>query len=550
MVLCPAGLTFLQLGINVSVKRFGHTIKVSMVKFRDLQGKLAAISNQKAEKSCILQETTLLVNQGAADILVFVDTIEADKCYIITGAPGIGKSSMVWAAICEKSEQLPEKMFVCTWALQGDFRGLLILQGGVITEGAFFAGAEIGIAQMLKLLRKDERYQDAFLIFDGADNQHSQTIPNIQGGWVLVSSVGIRLKDDATQEKPAFKFHMDSWTKEEYQKALQIEGILKNIPFQADCRALGIDKANEEDWLDGKYYFCGGCARYMFSLSLVEARKKIEEALGAVSDPTALLRNTEGAQSPQSVSSLRQCFDEKYVVLSQYVTVKLRSLTNMLSSFISEARVHAPKNKAFLGWIHELNMLHLLRQCETGKQVLKMTLKSLEGPSTTEEINFAVTAEESFMTLETITSTFDAVDTLLVPESFNFGCFDAAIVKYSPQCNTLITLQATISESHSFKPEYVARLIRHLGRNNNFPANLQLWHVFVLENEHQLTQFKPHKSHTQVTISRSSRHNEAGGQAVQTNFWKAVLQSDGLMHKHTPKKPRRSRNTGSDTSSE
>ncbi len=102
-------------------------------------------------------------------------------------------------------------------------------------------------------------------------------------------------------------------------------------------------------------------------------------------------------------------------------------------------------------------------------------------------IELMLQGEEHFSKITDLTDTsLSSQDILISPDRFNFGCFDAA----SGEVNTLITLQATTSDSHSFKPSFVAELVEQLAGGSTIPSNLKIWHVFVLESIEQYNQFK------------------------------------------------------------
>jgi hypothetical protein len=169
-------------------------ITAQMVLFKTLHILLAKVAQKQRQVACICEKVTLFLNKGAEKAMAFVESTEKGERYILLGAPGAGKSTIWWIEVCQKSSQLPTNTFVCIWTLKGAFHGVLILKGGVITEGAYSQGhVKVDIVELVGQLRSMTQYADAHFIVDGVDNEHFQTINSVPGGWLLVSSIGLRL---------------------------------------------------------------------------------------------------------------------------------------------------------------------------------------------------------------------------------------------------------------------------------------------------------------------------------------------------------------------
>lgn len=527
-----AVLTYVKLNLQVCVQVSDQQIKATMVNFQELNAALQLFSEAQSTEM-ILREVTYFKNQGVEKVLAFVQKFTAAKRYLLMGAPGAGKSSSWWIGICSMSIENPDRTFVCVWTLKGEFRGLLVLKGGYVTAGAFSRKPpEIQMMGLLWDIRS--QYTDAYLIVDGVTNEKFQTITNLSGGWVLVSSVGMRLPSDGISPSVPEIHHMDSWLLEDYYAAIKDGGILSKIPIKADCAYFGIPESELDAWVQAKYFYCGGSARFMLELGVQVSIREIDAALDSVPDPMLLLKNTEGVRSDSSISTIRQCFKEKYIMLSQYVTRKLLLVARGdLKAFIEEAKSHAGGNPAFLGWIHEFAVLDNLRRCiptgtnrSLGVTGYEMQLQDMDNESISRSITLKCKNEYKFTTTEDITATFDSVDVLWIPRLFNFACYDACLIMHGEEPKVLITFQATISPSHTFKQECVASLINHLGEKKGIPADLQVWHIFVLQTFEQLAGFKG-LGCDPVILQRETRASEE--KIIHPTFWKTCLEGNTFL---------------------
>jgi hypothetical protein len=155
---------------------------------------------------------------------------------------------------------------------------------------------------------------------------------------------------------------------------------------------------------------------------------------------------------------------------------------------------------------------------------------------------------------------------LLQPKKFNQGCYDAAVALLKNHNNgndVLLMLQATVGNSHSFKSDFIAKLLLQFAKNTiksqksaegstESPgdeskesqrkskklkvgnpcdtaqqgpeaavlstAKLCIWHCFILEKDSQLEKFKL----SEDEFVRVTSHYGRGWQ-INTKFWKAVI---------------------------
>jgi hypothetical protein len=469
-----------------------------------------------------VKDATFFKNQGAASTLDFVNQISLDKRYILTGAPGTGKSTIWWVGICKRSAEHPEETFVCIWTQKGSFRGLLVVQGGEIIEGAMSEDKSLNVVQLVDTLQS-KKYRNAYFIVDGVNNDHSQTITNVRGNWLLISSVGLRFTGDSIAGNIPQRHLMQSWLKEEYAEAVKIEEIVSRIPLTADCKQLGIREQNITVWVQEKYHFCGGSARFMLEFSLEEALEIMDSSLGSVSDPSALLDNADAVSGKGSISTLRQCIGGVFFILSDYVMEQLLDQKKITPDFIAAAKHYARDNGSLMGWIHELELKYMLSHNHRNN-VYTMELQAFSPKAVIQTVQFNVLQVEHFHKIEELSASLYDTSVILFPRKTNFGCLDAALVRLDGESCVLMTFQATKADSHNFKPKDLILVIQALARNANvdIPSNFVVWHVFVLQTQAQYRKFKFNES---GFITASTNTNESMNKSTKAKSQKKSLKT-------------------------
>ena len=444
--------------------------------------------------------------------------ITANDHLIFKGAPGIGKSTACWTVLCQKNNI----SFVYARYNQSEFVGLVVVEDGVIVQGAYSKEHNFHFGDLLRYLRK--RYPDAIIVVDGLRNRDLGNVSLPSVGWVFVSSTSLRIKDGTVTNQPAIK-NIDSWLESEYKLAMQNKEIISAPMFQADINFMGLETDDLEQWLKEKYFLCGGSARFMFCRDYEQARTSINAALKSTNNLELLLLDTEGPESDLTVSSVRQSFGEEYFPLSEYVVRMLLSRDQLNAQFLEKAKTLArsSKNPAIFGWMHELKMLLHIRSTlpSKGGPALNLTLYSKVEKK---QIELQVNREESFFRMSELKSKLGSEIVFLCPTKFNQGCFDAVVMNHPIAKNdsVFITLQATVAPDHSFKPHFITLLLQQvvgIEAIAQLAKSMKLWHIFVVESESQLNGFKlPDVEDVGI---RSSDKDRAW--AITPVFWKAVL---------------------------
>jgi len=451
-----------------------------------------------------------------------------NKCgrIAIRGAPGIGKTLAVWVHACKLSADVD---VLHVFFRKEKFRVAVCLRGGKVVELWRPPDVPNTVTNEWIVRQLKRHHPGAVLILDGVTLASVPWVAMI-GEWIAVSSTSLRLSGELTDGGMEVSYcKVDSWREEEYVQAVEgnrdvvWDEVAKDerLPFSTD--------SNVVEWVRAKYYYGGGCVRFMFSRTLDQCKDTIEDALQAVTTAEALLDGGAVTGTQTAVSGLCQCFDGEFFPLSKYVLDRVRRKVSLTHKFIREAMARGEKigGGAFLGWIHEFSMLvQLSETSQKDAEPFVLSLSSLDGVSS-ETLRLHISCEVAFAAIKSIAkeSDFDA-RVFLVPESHQNGCFDAAIAYFRTSSGSpvLVTLQATVSKNHSFKSHFIVQLLESLWGIDNVASvstGILVWHVFVLNDAAQLDAFEC--PDTVNLLERKSSRRENQNWSVKVEFWKALL---------------------------
>lgn len=551
-----------------------HFLKLTTI---DLQ----AITQLRNIRDAIFVEKVLFKNFSFNQVwecLDLIQMIQTDRCLhaVIQGPPGIGKSHGIWAVSCCHAASGNSVVHVF---MEGTmFTAIIFLQGkDIISMSLDKVPADMG----LKFIEKE--FPGALLVVDGAKQSTKEVFLLQSGSWVLVTSSGLRFTTHEEEFLSPKYVNVDSWRFQEYTDAIMRTKVSKSGPgpvtidtsiLQSDAQEVStelIDFASTDFlslWLKEKYFFAGGSVRYMFAFSLSRVIESVDKAFKSQENISQLFGN-EDSVADTSIGALRQCLDGNYFLLSQYVTrllVERQDVTYQLIDVL-KGKADEMENGAFKGWIHELDMLTRLKQCmesNTMSKVFEITL--IDEHNKTEELVLKFKKAQSFYHENDIMSDLNSDKVLLQPKKFNQGCYDAAVALLKGHNNgddVLLLLQATVADSHSFKSEFITKLLLQFAKNTTkskksaegskesqgdedkqsqrkskklkmgdpcitaqqdseadvlSTAKLCIWHCFILETDSQLEKFG--LSGDEFVGIRS--HYRRSWQ-IKTKFWKAVM---------------------------
>lgn len=451
--------------------------------------KLTIISLQ----AILLDEDTfidkvLYKNSGFKQIWKCLDVFSQHprRHVVIQGPPGAGKSSACWAWSCAYSRLGKTVAYAF-------LKGQRVMCGAVLREGSIvrLSKSVCSIEECLEFFQG--QHPEALIVVDGVRQSNMDFCLTMHGPWILVTSSGFRIISQDEETLFHETTHVDSWTFEEYQKAistkelpcsdistamLQSPGpvIIDNNILKHDAVTLCLDQGSSDFkdlWLEEKYYFCGGSVRYMFAFDLTRSKQSIDKAFSHEPDIEKLLGN-EDSLVAAAVGNIRQRVNERYILLSKYVMRKLFEHKLATDSIIAMIKNRATEigNNAFKGWAHEMQMLAYLQQCVKkgpGAKTFKMMLQDNDGVIK-EELTFNLESEHFFFKESAIVQTLRAEKVLLLPEKFNQGCYDAVVAllkNHQEGKDILLVLRATVGKGHSFKQSFLTTLILQLAKNTS-----------------------------------------------------------------------------------
>jgi KaiC/GvpD/RAD55 family RecA-like ATPase len=243
----------------------------------------------------------------------------------ILGPPGTGKSITALAF----SATIDRKIWDITWIhLSRDQNPIVVQLLGDLKRSCTIKYEDIDHFVSTQLPRK---YQVIFLDgFVSSNHKHSKIQRNLYD-WrnsdtesrrlVVVCSMASRYKskshdDDRLNLKV---YYVYSWTKEEYLQAVQNDEFFNTVRehLDASCNirnsspqanvevnSESVEEVSRSDLVESKYYFAGGCSRFMFGYTTARIIVTVNESISNTTDLVAYMKNTIGDQSSSVINRL------------------------------------------------------------------------------------------------------------------------------------------------------------------------------------------------------------------------------------------------------
>jgi hypothetical protein len=167
--------------------------------------------------------------------------------------------------------------------------------------------------------------------------------PNV----ILITCTSFQTPGKMSQEAtlklpPRAKFTMDSWTEEEYEGAFKAGAI--QLPPNSTS-------------LSERFYYAGGSIR-LFLMPPEATIFFLRERITQVTDMGKLLgEGGVGEASDAAVNSIMAIYGQKSTILSEFVSKLLSGRVSI--NFIGRARQQWPSNRAWQGWVTELEVVHM-----------------------------------------------------------------------------------------------------------------------------------------------------------------------------------------------
>jgi hypothetical protein len=517
--------------VKVTYRMDSSFVTVSMIDHVNLKDNLLA-----SKFSSITKTKKIFKSKVFEEVQKQLNSKTHGQCLVIQGLPGIGKSTACWASCCMKSCSDAQADFIFAYFYKSEVRGVIHLQGGKVIAAAYVRpNLHPTMGDILMNLRHD--FPAAQLVLDGVHQHHADALVVNSSGWITVASVGLSFKGDAFDmgDKKLVKLELDSWTLEEFEKAVE-QVVIDPQVLEFDKEVFGLDGEDttklKKEWVNERYFISGGSARLMFRGNAEEVMREIDDALLQVQNLDDLYCSFSGPKSIGDISRLRQRIEQKYTFLSPYVLRELSRLEEIKvttldwDTFVKSAKHVAKdmKNNAFKGWVHEFDFLVKLYPAK-GLPYRELSLNLVDQSGNHLAVQLEVRRKVSFWKEDDLAGlSLKDTNVLAVPKSFKQGTYDAAFVCYlHGKTPVIITMQATVSpDTHSFKPSYITSLVNQLDYSSEAKeGRFSLWHVFVLENADQFNTFALPVC-TEVGI-RSTRQNQEKAWAMKPIFWKTNL---------------------------
>lgn len=455
----------------------------------------------------------------------------------VAGPPGCGKTTFFLLHFTEYAESKKKKGLLVQFR-QIEACEIIVIDGR--EHKAIFSlnmgNANISASDLLATLKsfvlKDPAEGFDFIVFDGV-RQATAECQAILGYInttfhkmnVHITSLEFDIKGgegSAGSWGPNEDLHMDSWTYDDYEAAynnkdfqskedwLSILGSAKEIEENGssgnqfdgagDSTDDASDKASEaatstnksldevaNAWLkslmDRKFYYVGGSARLMFDINLEDLLKeggelKRLETKGGHSVWQDLAKLSINAKSGH-VSSLLQRLNGKLFPVSKYFLYRAYQECKNELVLSLKAAAEASQNPAMKGWAFELEQLEIVEQeAESSNSVTN----SKATPTLVVPISKSW-AEYDGIQIKLESSSSDDVFVIRCTK-WNQGCFDLAFYFRKH----LLTVNFTISRSHSLKVQYLRFLKRALEGAHKAVDNMT--HIAVVPDEETREDFK------------------------------------------------------------
>ncbi|KAI3655578.1 hypothetical protein MP638_004124 [Amoeboaphelidium occidentale] len=326
---------------------------------------------------------------------------------------------------------------------------------------------------------------------------------------VVVCSMSSRGKDAKLEEdrmNGVEEFHVYSWKLEEYLEAVQNNDffenvkdnldagddpveIMSNVRLQVessqasaaieDLQRIDTQEAtpiSRADMVRSKFYFAGGCCRFMFFYKTVEVSYYLNNSVAAVNDVMPYITGTIGEVSEAVINRLfciyyrRQGAGRRpwYVTIVSTCAKSLLAMKGgpeLVKNLATVTRLAL--NPSLDGWLLETWFFALL--CKSGVK-LRYKTESVE-----EEW------PESIVELYTKIPSLPDGGIWLKPLKWNQGGFDAIFIDKTQHFVRFV--QITRADSHSFKIEYFHEFLSKLAKSPSSFEITRLEIVFLVLKE-------------------------------------------------------------------
>ena len=406
----------------------------------------------------------------------------------ILGTPGCGKSSAAFAFL---TSELDNAEWIFTWIHLGSshLSCIRFVNNEKTTLNANYRQVDL----IKNYLHDDTDGKKHFLFLDGycyagpAAQEH-KSISDVCENWRAENIVDHRLskvcsmstrgktKLDEDRINNVQISQISSWTLEEYHAAFRLPAIARR--FEDNLDASFFDDSIEQstaERVEAKYYFAGGCARYMFSCPTNLVLANIEEGIAACVDISPYLTGSICNQLDSIINCLLcnfiyeegNVYRRKTSLVSSYAASEVAmkqgpDLIQRLAKFLK-----GELNPVLQGFLFEMWFFALIRFGDInleGKRAVTFRQAVIIQLDPSTEIRIPASREVWFK-----------------PRKWNQGGYDAVHVDYHHRLVTFF--QVSRSRYHSLKLEFFSSLMRNLVFQRTTAKNVRVEIIFVVPND-------------------------------------------------------------------
>jgi hypothetical protein len=133
----------------------------------------------------------------------------------------------------------------------------------------------------------------------------------------VVCSMSSRGKTKLEEDKmnQIEEFFVFSWKLEEYQRAVSFDGFFNSVKDNLDASNIqsaedGIISPSKEELVLSKFYYSGGCSRFMFLFATSEVINYLDDSVSAVDDVLPYINGVIGDRSNGVINRLFSCYQK------------------------------------------------------------------------------------------------------------------------------------------------------------------------------------------------------------------------------------------------